>query len=122
MSVNPSQHRRHFERVTLHVDFQSRGTDASGELMLESNDVSAGGAFLRSDLLLEKGETLSLEFRIPGVDRPLRAEARVAWVRRFPKDDEEAGMGVRFLVMDASDRAALATHLKDTDPPPAPIP
>ena len=107
-----SEHHRQFERVSLQVDFHGKGADGSGELVLESTDLSAGGTFLKSDLLLEEGELLSLEFEIPGVDRRLRAQARVAWVRRFPHHGEDAGMGMSFLVMEAEDRATLAEHLE----------
>ena len=106
-----SEHQRQFERMSLKVDFHGRGADGSGELVLESSDVSAGGTFLKSDLLLEEGEQLSLEFQVPGVSRPLKAQARVAWVRRFPNPSEVAGMGVTFLVMDAQDRSLLEQAL-----------
>ena len=96
----------------LHVEFHGKGADGSGELVLESSDLSAGGTFLKSDLLLEEGELLSLEFEVPGVARKLRAQARVAWVRRFPHQEEDPGMGMSFLVMDAEDRETLAEHLR----------
>jgi Tfp pilus assembly protein PilZ len=61
---------------------------------------------LKSDLLLESGESLSVEFQVLQ-GRVIRAQARVAWVRRFPSPTESAGMGVEFVEMDESDRAAL---------------
>jgi uncharacterized protein (TIGR02266 family) len=107
-----SEHRRQFQRVALQVNFHGKGADGSGELIFESTDISAGGTFLKSDLLLEEGELLSLEFTVPGVTRRLRAQAKVAWVRRFPEPKEPAGMGMTFLVMDAEDQGALADHLQ----------
>jgi hypothetical protein len=111
-----SEHQRQFERVSLRVDFHGKDATGSGELILESTDVSAGGAFLKSDLLLEEGELLALEFGVPGVERRLRAQARVAWVRRFPSGSEIPGMGMSFLVMDAADREELAGHLRSVAP------
>ncbi len=102
--------RRH-RRIPLQVEIRARDTEGTGVLLFESADVSAGGTFLKSDLLLEQGEALSLEFRIPRLERLMRAEARVVWVRRFPADGENAGMGVEFLSMSDLDRAALADHL-----------
>ena len=100
-----SDHRR-FARKAVAVEFQARDAHGAGQLMFESADVSAGGAFLKSDLLLEQGEALSLEVQLPTVT--VRAQARVAWVRRFPEAGEPAGMGVEFTSITDSDRAALA--------------
>lgn len=107
--TSPEQ-RRHIRRA-LQVVFRGREAEASGELLFEGADLSAGGAFLRSDLLLEQGESLAVEFRVAGLTRLLKAQARVAWVRRFPEPDELAGMGVQFLAMSEEDRAALLRHL-----------
>ncbi|HTS82175.1 MAG TPA: PilZ domain-containing protein [Myxococcaceae bacterium] len=98
--------RRHARR-TLSVEFRAGGTDGLGALDLSSSDLSAGGAFLVSDLLLEPGETLSLEFRIPGRPAPVQAQARVVWVRRFPGAEQPAGMGIEFVRLGKDERAAL---------------
>jgi uncharacterized protein (TIGR02266 family) len=98
--------RRHLRR-SLAVEFRTRATDGRGALELSGADLSAGGAFLVSEVLLEPGDTLSLEFLIPGRPTPLRAEARVAWVRRFPTAKETAGMGVEFLRLGTEERRAL---------------
>lgn len=93
------------------MDFRGRDQTGNGQLLFDGADLSVGGAFLQSDVLLEKGETLALEFRVPGAARLMRAQARIAWVRRFPKEGEQAGMGVHFLAMTDEDRAALAEYL-----------
>ena len=41
----------------------------------------------------------------------MRAQARVAWVRRFPKEGESGGMGVEFLAMGEEDRSVLGAYL-----------
>ncbi|MHB8877403.1 MAG: PilZ domain-containing protein, partial [Myxococcaceae bacterium] len=101
-----SEHRR-FQRKALQVDFRGKDAEGAGQLLFEGQDLSAGGAFIRSDLLLEQGDRLSLEFRVPGVPRLMRAQARVAWVRRFPDGSEPPGMGLEFLTMTEEDRAVL---------------
>lgn len=106
-----SSEQRGSARVSLHADFRAREHHGVGALLFESADLSVGGAFLRADLLLEVGDALALEFRVPAMPRLLKAQARVAWVRRFPKDGEEAGMGVQFLAMSEEDRAALGRYL-----------
>lgn len=104
------QQRRH-ERKAVAVQFQAREAHGVGQLVFTSADLSAGGTFLASDLLLEQGEPLSLEFTFPGEAAPLRAQARVAWVRRFPEAGEAAGMGVEFVTMRDEDRARLESLL-----------
>jgi len=98
--------RRHVRR-TLAVEFRTGGTDGLGSLELSGADLSAGGAFLVSDLLLEPGESLSLEFQIPGRPTPVRAHARVAWVRRFPSPEQPSGMGIEFVRLGKDERTAL---------------
>lgn len=110
MTSSPEQRRS--ARKALQVTFRGKDSEAEGRLEFEGGDVSAGGAFLRSDLLLEPGETLAVEFRVEGLPRLLRAQAKVAWARRFPRDGEEAGMGVQFFAMTEEDRAALERHLE----------
>lgn len=102
---------RRFERKSVPVDFRGKDAQGAGQLWFKGADLSAGGSFLKADLLLELGETLGLEFRVPGVPRLMRAQARVAWVRRFPEAGEPAGMGVEFLSMSEEDRAVLTRYL-----------
>lgn len=92
------------------VQFSARDATGAGTLLFSSADLSEGGAFLRSDLLLEQGEALSLEFEVPG-EAAVQAGARVAWVRRFPEEGQPAGMGVQFLEMSDEDRARLVRAL-----------
>lgn len=105
------EEQRKFPRQTLPVDFRARNASGAGQLLFEGVDLSAGGSFLRSELLLEQGETLVVEFRVPGVPRLMKAQARVAWVRRFPKEEEPAGMGIEFLAMGDEDRELLNQYL-----------
>ena len=108
--MNPET--RRFFRKAIKAEFAGRSADGSGELRFESMDLSAGGTFLACDLLLEEGEQLSLGFQVPGLRRSLQTEARVAWVRRFPKENEQAGMGIEFLSMSDEDRMELTRYLE----------
>src|SRR5215471_4375617 len=103
--------KRRFSRRAVKVDFHGNSAEGIGELLFEGVDLSAGGTFLRSDLLLEQGERLGLQFGMPGLPRQLHAEAQVAWVRRFPKPTEPAGMGIEFVGMSEEDRSALSHYL-----------
>jgi uncharacterized protein (TIGR02266 family) len=112
MQVMVADHRR-FSRKALGVDFAARDGLGAGLLIFTSADVSAGGAFLKSDLLLEQGEALSLEFHLDHRKDPIRVQARVAWVRRFPEPPQPAGMGVEFIDLGEDDRAALLAVVAD---------
>jgi uncharacterized protein (TIGR02266 family) len=102
--------RRH-ERKPLRVVFHSDDAEGAGKLTFEGSDLSTGGTFLLTDLLLEKDERLTLELKLPDEERSLKVQARVAWVRRFPKDGEAAGMGIEFLSMNPEERALLERYL-----------
>ena len=103
-----SELRRH-PRKSIRTEFVCRDESGQGELWFDSGDVSAGGAFLLSQVLYEQGELLKLELGLSG--RVLRCEAYVAWVRRFPAPGEEAGMGVQFVWLADADRRALEAFL-----------
>ena len=65
-----AEQRRHARRA-LSVEFRGKDAGGEGELTLVGADLSAGGTFLRCDVLLEPGETLALEFHLPGSAAPL---------------------------------------------------
>lgn len=104
-----SENRRE-ERAAVEARFSARDATGAGTLTFTSADVSTGGAFLKSDLLLEQGESLSLHFEVPGAGA-VQAQARVAWVRRFPEEGQIPGMGVEFVVLRDDERAAISRWL-----------
>lgn len=106
-----NENQRRFVRRSLQVEFRGRDDLGAGQLSFAGADLSEGGTFLAAALLLEPGEPLTLEFRVPGLPRLMRAQARVAWVRRFPSKGESGGMGVEFLAMSDDDRAVLSRYL-----------
>jgi uncharacterized protein (TIGR02266 family) len=98
-------------RKAFQVELQGQDADGIGQLWFETADLSTGGAFLKSDLLLEQGERLFLEFKL--AQRVVKTEIRVAWVRRFPREGEPAGMGVQFVSMSEEDKALLARFIAE---------
>lgn len=124
--------RRH-ARATLElpVVVSDAANRVAGGIRFASADVSGGGAFLRSDLLFEVGEILTLEFDLPG-GRHVRARGRVVRVSRGSAEprtdavegqpekngkprsasrDRFPGMGVEFLDLTPEDRAAIEERL-----------
>jgi len=102
---------RRSRRKAVRVEFVCHDEAGAGELVFDSADLSTGGAFLVSDVLYEQGDTLALSFTLP-TGATLRCEARVAWARRFPAKDQEAGMGVEFLGLGELDRRALESFVE----------
>jgi hypothetical protein len=105
-----SELRRH-ARKSIQVQFRTRDESGVGELFFDSADLSTGGSFLVSDLLLEQQETLVLAIVLPG-EVMLQCQARVAWVRRFPESGQPAGMGVQFEQLSEFDQRALEAFLE----------
>jgi len=98
-------------RIAIEARFSARDLSGAGTLTFTTEDLSASGAFLKSDLLLEQGEALALQFDVPGTGA-IHTPARVAWVRRFPQGDQAPGMGVEFLALNDDDRAAMNRWLR----------
>jgi uncharacterized protein (TIGR02266 family) len=111
MVVTSGAEQRRHARQAVSVEFRGKDAGGEGELTLVGADLSPGGTFLRCDVLLEPGETLALEFHLPGAAASLSAQARVAWVRRFPDADAPPGMGIEFLAMPDADRRRLEAAL-----------
>jgi hypothetical protein len=138
VSRNPVRHdtRKH-ARATLEVPVVvSHVADpAHRQIRFAVADVSGGGAFLRSDLLFEIGELLTIDFDLPG-GRHVRVRGRVVRVsrtmvepaaaaeaspvngkppsaQRAPRSsrDRHPGMGVEFLDLAPEDRAAIEERL-----------
>lgn len=101
----------HRKAVTVEVRITQLGTESLGELLFETADLSVGGAFLRSELLLERGEEVNVAMEVPGVDGPIIAMATVVWTTRAD-DARGAGMGLQFHLLDERDRFELQRYLR----------
>jgi uncharacterized protein (TIGR02266 family) len=105
--------RRHVRRpVRVSVRVRDAGDPTDGEVLFDALDISQGGAFLQSDLLLEAGAELEVTFAIPGEIRPIRAHARVAWATRTASAKGSAGMGLEFIDLTDADRRRLAEFVR----------
>ncbi len=97
--------KRKFRRRNVHVEVRERDESGAGEVMFDTHDVSVGGLFLRSDLLLELGEVLELE--IPYKGQMLPAKARVVRTVRAADLKSGPGMGIEFVNPSQALRDAL---------------
>ncbi len=106
---NTRKHRRATVRIL--VDYQAHG----GIHCDYATTLGAGGMFLETDLVMARGDTVKLRFRIPGGDLLHELEARVMWhhaARPEPNGNlRTPGVGLQF--SDPSTTAALARELED---------
>jgi hypothetical protein len=93
------------------VVVRAAGNKIQAGIRLDTADLSEGGLFLRSDLLFEVGEDLTLEIPV-GSGKTTTATGRVAWVTRGTGKTASAGMGIEFARLSAHDRRALADCLR----------
>ncbi|OGQ78005.1 MAG: hypothetical protein A2289_21330 [Deltaproteobacteria bacterium RIFOXYA12_FULL_58_15] len=103
------EQQRQYLRRPIHASFRVRdaGDPSQGEILFDSVDLSQGGAFLESELLLEIGEMVEVTFGLPGKIRPIRATARVAWAT----GKGTCGMGLEFVNLNDEDRQAIAEYV-----------
>jgi hypothetical protein len=96
--------------VELPVTVSDARRSGLGSLSFDTRDLSVGGAFLRSDLLLEVNEDLEMCFELPdGV--PVKVRARVVHVVRDPEQGGVPGMGVAFRNLSNQDRERMRIFL-----------
>jgi len=98
--------RRHErKRVEVPVTIVEAEQRTAGGLVFDAADMSLGGVFLRSTVLFEVDEELSIEFLV-GAQKVL-AKARVVRVSY----DEPPGMGIEFTQLGERDREAIKAYL-----------
>jgi hypothetical protein len=103
---------RRYTRRAIAAEFVLHDQEGAsgGQLAFDATDISEGGAFLRSELLLDVGDIIDVRFRLGGgAEHAVRA--RVAWVSRGKGGKGDAGMGLEFTEIDANARAAIATFI-----------
>lgn len=110
---------RRYERqsVLVPVVVRAGGNRIQAGIRVDTVDLSEGGLFVRSDLLFEVGEDLSIEIPL-GDGNVTVARGRVAWVTRGGDGKASAGMGIEFARLSERDRRALTESLRALAPSP----
>ena len=91
--------RRGSPRVVLGIPIQYRfGNTIAAALTL---NLSHGGIAIRTTSPLEGGSTIKVRFRMPGSNRDIDAEGRVAW------SDRRVGMGIQFEKVDPAHQMVI---------------
>lgn len=99
--------KRKYRRRPLAVSIRMRDLSGAGEIEFDTLDLSLGGAFLKSDLFFEIGDSFELEVSLAG-GAPLALQARVV---RTSRDEDRPGMGIAFEPMADATRNAIYEFL-----------
>lgn len=87
--------------VTIPVACRAGGAVAAAVTL----NLSTGGLAIRTMTPLDQTAKVHVRFRLPGADRDIEAESRVAW------SDQRVGMGLQFERVDARDQAAIDEYV-----------
>jgi len=99
--------RRKFIRVPVRIRMLIKEEEGTGELYFMSKNLSLGGAFLVSDLLLEIGTRIYLEFTLPHHPPLIIVKGEIVWAKDEVEEEVSGGMGVRFLNLDNESKKYL---------------
>lgn len=109
------EERRKFIRIPVKIRMLARYEgEESGRLYFFSKNLSAGGVFLESDILLEKGTKIYVEFVLPSDQRLIIVKSEVVWIKEDTGQQpfSTAGMGIRFLNLDEESKKAIVDFIK----------
>lgn len=109
-SVSMRGDQRQFYRVLIRAPIRCLATGPDGLarlLMVETVDLSAGGASATCDHRLEPGGPLVLAMSLDPGEQPLRLPAEVAWADAEPGADGAYRIGLRFCDPRAADEQRL---------------
>ena len=112
-AANKRQHQR--RAVEMPITVSDAANRVVAVIQFSTQDMSTGGAFVRSHLLFEIGEVLSLQFALPD-GRAIRASGKVVRVARDTGDDVVPGMGIQFVDLSDADREALKALVSEPQP------
>ena len=96
--------KRLHHRIPTKVRVTATSEDIEDAFM-ESENMSLGGALLRTDHLLDEGTELLLRFEIPDYRKPIEVKGRVT---NILKDNR---VGVKFIELDPDTEKAIRYHL-----------
>jgi uncharacterized protein (TIGR02266 family) len=90
----PSQRdRRGSEREDLKIPVDYSAVDAFFSEF--TTNVNEGGMFIETETPSPLDSEVALEFRLPGLERPVKVSGRVAWISDG-KGESPVGMGIEF--------------------------
>jgi len=79
-----------------------------------SVNLSTGGVFIESEIILQEGEEITVKFNLPNSNAIIVAKARVAWVNdpsALKKPSFPSGMGLQFIDLSLADLHTIRIFL-----------
>jgi type IV pilus assembly protein PilZ len=108
LSELTAEQRQH-ERIDeiLEVEFEN-------DILAQTENISEGGVFIRTQNPLELEEEFVLKLYIPDEQEPVNVLCKVVWANKYGKESEDLprGMGVKFLRLKAEDRIRIEEFVK----------
>ncbi len=112
MSGEAYPDKRESERlpITLEVNFNTE----MQFLNSHTRNISSGGMFIHTLYPLPEGTELNVRFAIPELKTDFAEAAKVVWANTAVdvQDEDESGMGIRFLNMDKKKSQILREHIE----------
>ena len=109
---NPSG--RRMERFPIKVELSY--TSAHNVFTGQIENVSSGGLFVATEQPGPIGEQYEVSFTVPGINKSCQAVCQVRWTREAVEGRVAAGMGLKFVSLDAAARAAIELFLCHREP------
>ena len=109
MDVERRQYRRVEARIPVRYGEQNHDAETLcfGSL---TGDVSAGGLRFRTKEMIAEAVNLILELDIPTLTRPIRATAKVSWIKN-PAAGEYFEVGNQFLEISKKDQELVSQYV-----------
>ncbi|HLG20658.1 MAG TPA: TIGR02266 family protein [Bdellovibrionota bacterium] len=97
-------------KVELDIDLSTYGK----YYLTKLENVSIGGAFVRTKQLHPIGTAVKMRFRLPGDGAPIEADGQVVWTYRQTGQNEpnSSGMGIKFTGIEETDRERIAKFVE----------
>ncbi|MET0591641.1 MAG: TIGR02266 family protein [Polyangiaceae bacterium] len=110
-SADARRHPRH--DVELEVTMESE----SNFYMGLTENLSEGGIFIATHVLKPLGSVISVSFKLPEVEEPIKATGSVRWIREYSEtSDASPGLGVRFEQLTTEQYQQIHRFLAARDP------
>jgi hypothetical protein len=105
--------KRKFPRLDIRIPLQYREVRGDHISMgTLTRNLSEGGFCFVIDRFLPLHSHLVIETILPGVEKPIKAVSKIAWIRKMPYGDEYE-VGGQFLDITKPDRKVLSESLRD---------